>query len=94
MSTRYSPENAFAHCFTCHQRLGSDPVSFALWAEARMGPEKVKALSTKAHMTLKLAKVDKAYIADHYRKELKRLNKLRAEGKTGYIQLEHWGSNG
>lgn len=94
MSTRYSPENAFAHCFSCHQRLGSDPVSFAQWAEAKMGPAKVKALHTKAHLTLKLSKVDKAYIAAHYRGELKRLNALRASGQTGYIQVNHWGGNG
>jgi hypothetical protein len=62
------------------------------WAEAKMGPEKVRALSTKAHFSLKLSKVDKAFIASHYRSELKRLHTLRAEGRTGYLTVKHWGS--
>jgi len=90
-STRWSPENVFAHCFTCHNRLGGDPVTFVAWAEARMGPEKMAALRIKAHMNLKLTKKDKAYIASHYRNELKRIKALRSEGNTGYLRLVHWG---
>jgi len=92
LSTRFSPENAFAHCFTCHQRLGGDPVNFTRWAEAKMGPDKVSKLHTKAHLTLKLAKVDKAFIASHYRGEMKWMREKRLAGETGYLQFAHWGS--
>jgi hypothetical protein len=64
-----------------------------MWAESKMGPQKVKDLHTKAHLTLKLSKADKAFIAAHYRSELKRLNALRAKGHTGYIPLTHWGES-
>lgn len=92
-STRWSPENVFAHCFTCHTRLGGDPVTFSTWAASVMGPKKLEALRTKAHMTLKVSKADKAYITAHYRRELERLKDLRGQGHNGFIHLVHWGES-
>ena len=91
-STRYDPENAFAHCFACHQKLGGDPVSFTRWAESVMGPEKVSKLHQKAQLTLKLTKQDKAFIAKHYRAEHRRMTVLRDGGIAGYLPFSHWGT--
>lgn len=90
-STRWSPENCFAHCFSCHQKLGGDPVTFTQWAEARMGPKKIQELHQKAHLTLKLSKVDKAFIAEHYRQQHREMIQKRQAGNTAYLQFEHWG---
>jgi hypothetical protein len=57
-----------------------------------MGPKKLADLRTKAMMTLKLSKIDKTFIAAHYRTELARLKALRAAGHTGYLAFSHWGS--
>lgn len=90
-ATRWNPFNAFAHCFVCHQRLGGNPVEFTRWAESKLGPAKVEALRVKHQMTLKLSAKDKAFIADHYRKEHKAMLAKRKEGNTGYLQFKDWG---
>lgn len=90
-STRYSPENCFAHCFTCHQRLGGDPVNFSMWVEERIGPKKLEQLRVKAQLILKLTKQDKQYIAAHYRQQSTIMLEKRKQGHTGYLNFEHWG---
>lgn len=91
MSTRYHPQNAFAHCFQCHQAFGGDPVSFARWAEKRLGPAKVEAMHILSSTLLKLSKRDKEYIAKHYRAEHKAMLDKRKAGFSGYLQFNHWG---
>lgn len=90
-STRWEPANAFAHCFQCHQTLGGDPVEFVKWVESKIGPAKVEALRTRAGMTLKLSKVDREFIAAHYRAEHKRMLAQRKAGHEGYLQFSGWG---
>lgn len=91
LATRWHPQNAFAHCFQCHQKLGGDPVSFARWADKRLGPAKVEQLYVLSSTTLKLSKADKAYIAKHYRQEHKAMLERRKAGETGYLQFKAWG---
>lgn len=57
-STRWDEDNAFAHCFGCHQRLGGDPVEFVAWAVSRLGQDKVDALRLKAHSVTKFTKAE------------------------------------
>src|SRR3990167_9446493 len=48
-STRWHPDNAAAHCFSCHQYLGEHPLEFAEWIKQRLAPfhraAKLRALS-------------------------------------------------
>lgn len=90
-ATRWDPANAFAHCFACHQSLGSNPVEFVRWVESKIGPAKVEALRTRSGMTLKLSKVDKEFIAAHYRAEHKAMLEKRKAGHAGYLPFAGWG---
>jgi len=38
-STRFDPNNADAHCYYCHQYLGSNPLEFTEWKKKSMSPE-------------------------------------------------------
>ena len=90
-ATRYDPLNAFCHCVSCHIRLGSDPVNFTKWADSRLGPKKVESLYVRSGMTLKLSKVDKAFIAKHYQSEHRQMLAKRKAGQGGYLSFKSWG---
>lgn len=91
-ATRWEPLNAFAHCFQCHQYLGTNPVEFVAWVEAKIGPAKVQWLRDRHAMTLKLSKIDRAFIAAHYKAEHQRMLAERKAGRGGYLQFAGWGA--
>lgn len=86
-STRWHPDNLFAHCFGCHQRLGGNPVLFHDWARRTLGDVRFDELRLRANRAIKYTKADKEEMYQHYKKELERLKKLRKEGKTGYLEF-------
>ena len=45
-STRWHPDNAFAHCFGCHQFLGGNPVIFSKWARMKLGVARFNRLAS------------------------------------------------
>lgn len=90
-STRWNPGNAVSLCFLHHQNWTGDPLEFTAWVESRIGPQKLADLRLKAHLTLKVTKQDRAYIAQHYRAAHKAMLEKRKAGHTGYLQFEHWG---
>lgn len=57
-ATRWHSLNAFAHCFACHQYLGSNPVIFAEWAIEKLGREVVDRVRYLHGLTIKLSKRD------------------------------------
>lgn len=57
MKVRYDPDNANAHCYGCHQYLGSRPVEFHEWKLDQLGEAKFKALNQRANWPTK-QKVD------------------------------------
>lgn len=87
VSTRWHPDNLFAHCYGCHQRLGGNPVAFRDWALKQLGGTRFDELTMRAHKPIKYTKADKEEMYQHYKKELERLKKLRKEGKTGYLEF-------
>lgn len=89
-STRYDPANASAHCFSCHQYLGENPVIFASWAERHLGPTLLAELKTRVQQVVKRTKQEKTEIAAHYRNEYRRLRALREAGETGYLEIVGW----
>ena len=91
-ATRHDPNNAFAHCYGCHQRLGGCPVTFTRWAEQHLGIGLVELVREK-HLDTGLGKMCKKKqkeIAAHYKSELSRLQKQRAEGITGRLEVTAW----
>lgn len=87
-ATRWSPDNAAAHCFSCHQRLGGDPVEFARWAETYLGEGRLRLLREKAHSICKLTKADLEDIYKHLKAEHKRISGLRSNGVAGRIEFD------
>lgn len=88
--TRWHPDNAFAHCFSCHQYLGSNPVVFARWAEDQLGHGLVEILREKAHGVTKMTKRDLEDLYQHLRGELKTMQQARSDGDMGRIEFEAW----
>lgn len=87
-ATRWSPMNAAAHCFSCHQKLGGNPVEFSAWIEKHIGSGALEILRERAHSICKLTKADKEDIYKHLKSEYKRMMALRADGVVGRIEFE------
>src|SRR3990167_1019129 len=43
-STRWHPDNAAAHCFSCHQWLGEHPLDFTIWIKAYLGMDRAETI--------------------------------------------------
>ncbi|MCA9367531.1 recombination protein NinG [Candidatus Kaiserbacteria bacterium] len=89
-ATRWDPHNCFAHCFSCHQYLGGNPVVFADWAEKRLGAGMIDLLREKAHSVIKLKKPDLEELYKHLKAELKAMESKRAGGERGRIEFAAW----
>ena len=87
---RWAGDNAASHCFSCHQRLGGNPIEFAQWIENHLGESGVEILKEKRNSLVKVSKIEEKEIAAHYRNELKKLKQRRIEGETGRIEFESW----
>ena len=86
-STRWHPDNAFAHCFLCHQYLGENPVVFAQWAEEKMGKEKVEKMRILSHTVVKYSKFDLEIIYKHLQTELEKMLEQREAGMVGRLDF-------
>ena len=88
-SVRFDPMNAFAHCFGCHQKLGSNPDDFQAWALEKLGQQKLDILREKRE-NIHLAKDYKKNLKDvgkHYKLELEAIEAARAGGASGRIEF-------
>ncbi len=72
-STRYDFQNACAHCFSCHQYLGENPIEFQRWILAFLGPREYELLNGRAGQTVKRNKKDKEELYQDLKAELQRL---------------------
>jgi hypothetical protein len=85
--TRIHPDNAFAHCAGCHQKLESEPITMAELARAWLGEDRYNRLILLANKPTKMTTFDKEIIHKHYLKEKKRLLALRKDGVQGRIEF-------
>ena len=72
-STRYDKANCAAHCFSCHQYLGENPIEFQRWILAYLGPREYELLNGRASQTLKRSKKDKEALYQDLKAELEGL---------------------
>lgn len=86
-SVRWHPDNACAHCFSCHQKLGENPIQFQAWIRSYLGDERYSELCFKAKQIVKRTKVEKEELYQHLKAELARLQELRAQGETGVLYV-------
>jgi hypothetical protein len=81
-ATRYDPDNACAHCFTCHQRLGENPVEFGNWIRTFLGDARYAELNARHHTIVKRTKRERAALYEHLKSELRRFEKAVSYGIT------------
>ncbi len=87
-SIRFSPLNASAHCFTCHQTLGENPVIFHDWIRGHLGDEKFASLRVQAERLVRLKKHDKAELYENLKASWADMQARRQSGETGRIEFE------
>ena len=87
-ATRWHPMNAFAHCYACHQYLGSNPVEFAIWAERYMSPLQVEVVR-RLHLAIYKTNAElRRDIARHYQREHASLIERRNGGLHDRLEFE------
>ena len=86
-STRWHPDNAFAHCRGCHQYLGSNPAIFAEFTRAALGDTRYDWLRERHNEIKKYTKAELEEIYQHLKSELERIEKLRFDGEQGYLEI-------
>jgi hypothetical protein len=85
---RWHPSNAVAHCFSCHQWYGGNPILGAEWAENHLGNETVANLRTRFHKPVKLSAADKEVIFKRLKTMLEWMESRRAEGYMGRLDFD------
>jgi hypothetical protein len=69
-STRWHPDNAAAHCFACHQRLGENPVEFAAWIRGYLGDVRYEELAARRGRVMKRTKAELEELYQHLKEQL------------------------
>jgi len=85
-SIRYSPMNAAAHCYGCHQRLGGDPVEFARWIENYLGSGGLHLLEERKEQKHRWTETELRALLEHIEEDRARIARLRAAGVDGFIE--------
>lgn len=75
-STRWDAENADAHCFVCHQKLGANPELFREWKLNQLGEEKYKALMQRANSIKKWTNKELEELYEYYKKENRNMQSM------------------
>jgi hypothetical protein len=70
MSTRWDPDNAAAHCFTCHMRFGENPIAFTAWIKKYLGDVRYEELQARHQRIVKRTKADLEFLYQHLKQEL------------------------
>ena len=88
--TRWNGVNCFAHCFGCHQKLGSNPELFRTWVFKELGELLYDELTLRANAVMKYTPSDRKEMKAHFSAQLEYLKKRRKNGATGYIDFSEW----
>jgi hypothetical protein len=89
-ATRWHPSNSVAHCFTCHQYLGGNPLEFSAWAEKYLGHGLLEIIREQHHMIVKCGKRLEKEIAKELKRQYDEMMQKRADGITGRIEFDGW----
>lgn len=90
-SVRFDPSNALALCYGCHQYTSVNretehrPLMLKVFGELELDR-----VATEKNRPATRVKKFLPEIAKHYRQELERMQRLRANGETGRIEFERW----
>ena len=84
--------NAFAHCYGCHQKYGSNPDYFVRHYIDTYGEGALELIREKAE-DINLGKrmnKEQKLIAKHYKTEAARMENERASGVVGWLEFVSW----
>ncbi|MGI9489068.1 MAG: hypothetical protein ACR2RF_24925 [Geminicoccaceae bacterium] len=87
-STRFDPENAAAHCFSCHKKLEENPLDFAEWVKAHLGNGTAEKLRIRSATIVKRNKADKEDLYQDMKAAWDDLQARRRAGETGRLEFE------
>ena len=85
-STRWDKLNAAALCMGCHHKLTENPAQHVGFFVNRLG-SLYEVLVEKHRQILRKQDYSEKEIAKHYRKELRQMKEMRAEGHEGIIEF-------
>jgi hypothetical protein len=90
-STRFHGDNVYAHCFSCHQRLGGNPHEFSTWVKGQLGETRYDELVLRANAPLKRTKAERKEMLEHFKAQLAYIERRRREkGETGLVEFVEW----
>ena len=89
-ATRFHGDNAAAHCFLCHQRLGGDPLTFSAWIESHLGTARAQMIEELHHAIVKANNHYWEEARIHYLEQKKRMILARKDGAIGRLEFESW----
>lgn len=84
---RWHPENAVAHCYSCHQFFTGNPILFAEWMYMYVGRPRLDMLMKSRCVISKLRAPQYEDIYFHMKTELARGQNRRAEGYLGRLEF-------
>lgn len=87
-SVRWHPDNAAAHCYSCHQHLGGNPLLFADWIRDHLGADKSNSLLLASRKLVKWRKADLEELHSEMKKELTRMEDMRRQGIQDRIEFD------
>lgn len=85
---RWHPDNAVAHCFTCHQTYGENPVAANRWLMEHFGQGYMDLLEEKKNTIKKYTKGDREDLHKHLVSEYKNMMSHRDSGDVRRIEFE------
>jgi len=89
-STRWHGDNVFAHCFGCHQKLGSKPHEFKSWVFKQLGETRYDWLTARANAPRKYSKAERREMQIHFAAQLAAIRRRRSKGELGIIEFVDW----
>jgi hypothetical protein len=68
-ATRWDFDNAAAHCFGCHRRLGENPIEFAAWVRKHLGDVRYEELTQRHNKIVKRTKAELEGLYQHLKEQ-------------------------
>lgn len=86
-STRWRGNGACCLCASCHRRFTDFPIEWQGAARKILGDGEYEDCARLANEIRKYTKVEKAEMLEHYKAQLKYMDKRRVDGEIGYLDF-------
>lgn len=86
-STRWYPDNAVCLSAAAHDYLGKHPDEHTDFFRKLLGDTRYQMLRERKQRIFRYRPADKKAMRQHYAEELERIQELRRQGVTGYVEV-------